>query len=79
MRRHGLELAIRSGGHSYGGYSTCTGLVLDVTRMDDTVVDASSRKATIGAGARLVDVYAACGGAGMALAEVPARPSGSPG
>ena len=32
-REHGLALAARSGGHSYGGYSTSRGLVVDVSRM----------------------------------------------
>ena len=32
-RDAGLPLALRSGGHSYAGWSTGTGLVLDVSRM----------------------------------------------
>ncbi len=46
----------RCGGHSYGGWSTGTGLVIDVTRMASG--HTSSGTATVGAGARLVDVYA---------------------
>jgi FAD/FMN-containing dehydrogenase len=57
-RRHGIRVAARSGGHSYGGYSTTPGLVVDVTRMDEVAVDASGSTAAIGAGARLIDVDA---------------------
>src|SRR5581483_4912653 len=32
-RKHGVRLATRTGGHSYGGYSTTPGVILDVTRM----------------------------------------------
>ncbi|WP_449061012.1 FAD-binding oxidoreductase [Planomonospora algeriensis] len=54
-RRMRVPLAVRSGGHSYAGWSTGTGLVVDVSPMD-TVAYASGR-ATVGAGAKLVDVY----------------------
>ena len=54
--RHGVRPAARSGGHSYGGYSTAGGgLVIDVSRLDRIV--ASSGRARIGAGATLGDVY----------------------
>src|SRR5215469_2673345 len=58
-RRFDLPLACRAGGHSYGGYSTTSGLVVDVTRMKDVSVDVAAGTATVGAGARLIDVYAA--------------------
>ncbi len=67
VQRYGLPLAIRSGGHSYAGYSTTTGLVLDVTRMNAVKVDASAGTATIGAGTRLIDVYSALARKGLAL------------
>jgi FAD/FMN-containing dehydrogenase len=56
-RRHRVHLVPRSGGHSYGGYSTTTGVVLDVSRLRPVRV--SGGHAVVGAGARLVDVYAA--------------------
>src|SRR6266516_1699674 len=52
-RRHGIRIAARSGGHSYGGYSTTEGLVVDVSRLDGITVDAAGTTATVGAGARL--------------------------
>jgi hypothetical protein len=59
VRKFSLPLAARGGGHSYAGYSTTTGLVVDVTRMNAVQVDASTGNALVGAGARLIDVYAA--------------------
>jgi FAD/FMN-containing dehydrogenase len=56
-RDHGLPLAARSGGHSYAGYSTTTGLVIDVSLMDHVNVASSGEIATVGPGARLIDVY----------------------
>jgi hypothetical protein len=67
VRRFGLPLAPRAGGHSYGGYSTSTGVVLDVTRMNSVTVDASGGIATVGAGAHLIDVYAALAQEGLVL------------
>ncbi len=58
-RQHGVRIVARSGGHSYGGYSTTGGVVVDVTRLRGIHVDSSRRTATIGAGSRLIDVYAA--------------------
>jgi len=49
-RRFGLPLTPRSGGHSYAGYSTTTGLVLDVTQMSTVVADAETRTAQMEAG-----------------------------
>ena len=57
VRRFHLPFAPRSGGHSYAGYSTSTGLVLDVTRMNAVSVNSNAGTAAIGAGARLIDVY----------------------
>ncbi len=65
-RDHGLDVAVRSGGHSYGGYSLCSGLVIDVTQMA-TVATAGPAAATVGAGARLVDVYNGLAQAGVLL------------
>ncbi len=64
---HALKFAARSGGHSYGGYSTTDGLIIDVTRMASVNLNRSADTATIGAGAHLVDVYANLGSAGVAL------------
>lgn len=59
---HDLTVAARSGGHSYGGYSNIDGLVIDVSPMSSIAVDLKTNTATIGAGARLIDVYNVVGG-----------------
>ncbi len=64
-RDSGVPLALRSGGHSYAGWSTGTGIVLDVSRLADVRV--SGEVAEIGAGARLIDVYAGVAARGRAL------------
>jgi FAD/FMN-containing dehydrogenase len=66
-RRYGVRLAARSGRHSYGGYSTTSGVVLDVSRLGRIRVDPAARTATVGAGARLIDVYATLWQHGLTL------------
>lgn len=51
---NGIHLAVRSGGHSYGGWSTTEGLVLNLTRMKHVVAGASEVR--VGPGAQFVDV-----------------------
>jgi FAD/FMN-containing dehydrogenase len=65
-RAHGLPITARAGGHSYAGYSTGTGVVCDVTRMA-TVAVRDDGSAVIGAGARLIDAYAALAPYGAAI------------
>ena len=66
-RSTGTPVAARSGGHSYGGYSTSSGLVIDIGPLNAIVVDTSSGIARIGAGARLADVYAKLDAAGVSI------------
>ncbi len=56
-RSHDLRISVRSGGHSYGGYSTGTGLVIDLRRLHNVAVNGAGTEAGIGPGARLIDVY----------------------
>jgi FAD/FMN-containing dehydrogenase len=57
-RRHRVRIVPRSGGHSYAGYSSGNGVVVaDVSRLDRVTAGVGS--ATVGAGARLIDVYSA--------------------
>ena len=62
-RKFSLASVPRAGGHSYEGYSTTTGLVIDVTRMNTVSVNAGI--ATVGAGTRLIDVYSALAQRGL--------------
>ncbi len=62
-----VQLAIRSGGHSYAGYSTTTGLVVDLRQFAAIHVDRPSGTVTVGAGARLVDLEAALAQRGLAV------------
>jgi FAD/FMN-containing dehydrogenase len=55
VRRFGLAVTPRSGGHGYAGYSTGNGVVIDVAPMASIQTDGDM--ATIGAGAKLIDVY----------------------
>ena len=65
-RDHGVPVAIRSGGHSYPGWSAGDGaLVVDVRPLD--AVSLSGTTATIGAGASLVQVYDGLGTRGRGI------------
>lgn len=66
-RRHRVRVAARSGGHSYGGYSVCRGLVVDVTELSAAHLDVRKKTATVGAGIRLIDLYATLGSKGRLL------------
>jgi FAD/FMN-containing dehydrogenase len=55
-RKHHVHIVPRSGGHSYGGYSTTSGVIVDVSRLHAVSLAANGRAAT-GAGAHLIDVY----------------------
>ena len=54
-----VPLVARSGGHSYAGYSTTTGLMIDVSPMNQVDIDAATGLAVLGGGARNSTVYAA--------------------
>lgn len=66
-RAHGVQLAARSGGHSYGGYSSCPGLVIDVSSLNGISVQSGMQFATVGAGAQLIDIYSQLGASGLLL------------
>ena len=66
-RDHGVAATPRSGGHSYAGYSTGTGLVIDVSRMNTVSSDTGDMSAVVGSGTQLVDVYDQLSNAGMLL------------
>src|SRR5947209_4397597 len=56
-RANDLEIAVRGGGHSLPGFSTCDGgMVIDLSPMADVHVDSLARRATVGGGAVWADV-----------------------
>jgi FAD/FMN-containing dehydrogenase len=58
VRKYGLPVAARCGGHSYAGWSSTSGLIVDVTRMAGVSVSGGNPEtATVGAGTRLIDFY----------------------
>jgi FAD/FMN-containing dehydrogenase len=77
-RRHGIPFSVRGGGHHWSGSALCPdGLVIDLSKMRQVIVDPHSRVATVPGGAKVKDVAAAgahglvaalgnCGAVGMA-------------
>ncbi|HUB75037.1 MAG TPA: FAD-binding oxidoreductase [Solirubrobacteraceae bacterium] len=65
-RQHRIDAVARTGGHSYAGYSTTTGLVIDLGNLKEVHIDASGR-ATIGGGAVNRDVFDATVGGNFLL------------
>jgi FAD/FMN-containing dehydrogenase len=56
-RSNDLTIAVRGGGHSVAGFSTCDdGIVIDLSQMNDVRVDPAARRATVGGGAVWADV-----------------------
>jgi FAD/FMN-containing dehydrogenase len=65
-RRSGIPVSVRNGGHSYAGWSSGTGhLVIDVSNL--AAIRTSTSSATIGAGAKLIDVYHTLGARGLTI------------
>jgi FAD/FMN-containing dehydrogenase len=65
VRKFAVPFAVRSGGHSYAGWSGSSGLVIDVR--DLKTVTVSGTTATVGAGTRLIDFYQGLAAKGRAV------------
>ena len=61
----GVHIVARSGGHSYGGYSTTTGVVVDLSRLATVRIVAG--QAIVGPGARLGNIYNVLAQHGLAI------------
>jgi FAD/FMN-containing dehydrogenase len=64
-RRTGVPIVARSGGHSYGGYSTTRGVVVDLSRLGGARTQTG--RAVVGSGARLGTIYDVLAGHGRAI------------
>ena len=60
-----VQIVARSGGHSYGGYSTTSGVVVDLGLLSHVAV--AGNRGVVGPGARLGNVYAGLGAHGLAI------------
>jgi hypothetical protein len=68
-RRYDLPLSVRGGGHDWTGRALCSdGLVIDLSRMMQVIVDPHARVAAVSGGAKLKDVAAAAGAHGLVAA-----------
>ncbi|MFM7343757.1 MAG: FAD-binding oxidoreductase [Tagaea sp.] len=65
--KHNVRFVGRSGGHSYAGYSTTDGLVLDLSAMNGGSFDRATGIATVQAGSRNGQVYALLQAANVAI------------
>jgi len=62
-----LPVAVRSGGHSYGGYSTTEGMVIDVSRLDEIETDPNA--VVIGPGATSLSILSVLATRGLQIPE----------
>ena len=67
-RAHGVRLVARSGGHSYAGHSSAdAALQLDLRPIHGISIDRSTRRAAMGPGCLLADVYRNLSEAGVCV------------
>ncbi len=66
-RENGVPLVARSGGHSYAGYSTTSGLMIDLREMNGVSLDESTGVASVAGGARNGDIYKYFGSRSVAI------------
>jgi FAD binding domain/Berberine and berberine like len=67
-RRHGLDLSVRGGAHNASGTAVCDGgLMIDLSLLDQVVVDPATRRAAAGGGALMAGLDAATQAHGLAV------------
>jgi FAD/FMN-containing dehydrogenase len=67
VRSYTIPFAARSGGHSYAGWSSTSGLIIDVTAMEVVQYDSASGLAQVGAGTFLIDLYSKLAADGVSV------------
>ena len=65
-RDSGLSLSVRGGGHDWAGRALCDGLVIDLSGMNDVLVEPDHLTARISGGARASDVLTVTDPRGLA-------------
>lgn len=65
-REAGIPLSVRGGGHDWTGRALCSGLTLDMSRMNSVGPAQNGDVIDVGGGTRGVDVYAVTDAAGVA-------------
>ena len=75
-RRHEVPHCAHAGGHSYEGFSSCPGLMIDVRKMNGIIVDLANQIARLGAGCLLGDIAVALFQHKLALPAGSCRPVG---
>jgi FAD/FMN-containing dehydrogenase len=58
-REFGVQPVTRNGGHSYAGFSTTTGLLIDVGALNSVILNPTAGTATVGGGALNGDLFTA--------------------
>ncbi len=58
-KEHGVPVAVRGRGHSYGGFSTTTGLVISLERFNQVAPDLAAGTALVGGAATVNDIFTA--------------------
>jgi FAD/FMN-containing dehydrogenase len=56
-RRYGVRPVARGGGHSYAGFSTTRGLLINLSRLNSVRIDDATGTATLGGGTRNGDLF----------------------
>jgi FAD binding domain/Berberine and berberine like len=75
-RRHEIAACTHAGGHSYEGFSSCPGLMIDVRKMNQIGIDTANQTARLGAGCLLGDIAVALFEHKLALPAGSCRPVG---
>jgi FAD/FMN-containing dehydrogenase len=77
---HGVLLSVRAGGHNHVGFAVCDGgVMVDLTRMRSTTLEAETRRAVIGPGLTFSDLDALTHQAGLATTGAIVSMVGVPG
>ncbi|OJW78346.1 MAG: hypothetical protein BGO59_30535 [Spirosoma sp. 48-14] len=59
-KANSMPIVARSGGHSYGGYSLTTGLMINVSALNTFTYEPTTGLATVGSGARNRTIFTQC-------------------